>query len=94
MFFILLIGVVAMLDGVGTARKVGCHPPWACECKLELADSAVGSIAAGGLLGKNNVPEVEDTGVATAGVDKLPVPGAIFADMEEGNFMSSAKVVG
>jgi hypothetical protein len=45
-------------------------------------------------LGKYNIPNVEDASVATAGVDKLPVPGAIFADKEASNFMASAKVVG
>ncbi len=93
MFFILLIRVMAMLDSVGTAWKVGRHPPWACERKLKLADSATGSIVAGGPLGKNDVPDMEDAGVATAGVDKLPVPGAMFADKEVDDFMASAKDV-
>ncbi len=94
MLFILLIRVMAMLDGVGTAWKVGHHPPWACECKLELADLAAGSIVVGGSSGKNNVPHVEDMGGMTAGVDKLSVPGAMFDGKEAGDFMASAKAVG
>jgi hypothetical protein len=91
--FILSIGVMAMLDGIGTAWKVGRHPPWACERKLEHANLAAGSIGVGGPSGKNNVPDVEDAGVATEGVDELPVPGTIFADKEAGDFMASAKAV-
>jgi hypothetical protein len=93
--FILLIRVMAMLDGVGsTWNKVSHYPPWACECKLKLANLAVGSIRAGCPSGKNNVSNVEDAGVVMAGVDELPVPGAMFADQEVGNFMASTKVVG
>ncbi len=93
MLFI-LIRVMAMLDGVETTWKVDHHLPWACECKLELADLAAGSIRVGGPLGKNNVPNVEDVGVAMVGVDELPVPGAMFADKEAGNFMVSPNAVG
>ncbi len=85
---------MAMFDGVGTAWKVGHHLPWTCEHKLKLANSAAGSIGAGGPSGKNDVPKVEDVGVAMAGVDNHPVPGAMFADKEVGNFMASAKAVG
>ncbi len=83
-----------MLNGIGTAWKVGRHLPWACECKLELANLAAGSIQAGGPLGKNNVPNMEDAGVPKAGVDKLPVPGTKFADEEAGDFMASATAGG
>ncbi len=83
-----------MLDGIGTAWKISHHPPWACECKVKLANLAAGSVGAGGLLGKNNIPDVEVMGVMTAGVDKLPVPGMMFADKEAGSFMASAKAVG